>query len=112
VFLVFELGFDDSMWTPPEVVMYGHGPQVVYVLDSSGPAVEAISADTRALVEFPPSALGDAKFCDELHAGLSIENKLARLPSVFQLVVRQKSGKQTTCQTVLALMSREASPSR
>ncbi|HXL20111.1 MAG TPA: hypothetical protein VN961_21560, partial [Streptosporangiaceae bacterium] len=78
---------------------------------SSGPAVEAISADTRALVEFPPSTLRNAKFCDELHAGLSIENKLARLPSVFQLVVRQKSGKQTTCQTVLALMSHEVSSS-
>jgi hypothetical protein len=102
VFLVVQLGFDDSMWTPAELVTVAHQPQIVYVLGSSGPNTEAILASSRKLVQFPTSALMTSRLCNEQHAKLGLEVILGRWPSIYQLATGEHGQLLVSCQTLIS----------
>jgi hypothetical protein len=109
VFLVVQLGLDDSMWAPAEVVTLGHRPNIVYVLGSSGPSAEAIFANSRNLVQIPTSALITAQFCFESHGRIGLETKLGALPSIYQLVTHEPRQSIVSCQTLVSTEERSQS---
>ena len=111
-FLVVQLGFDDSMWAPAEVVIVDHRPQIVYVLGSSGPSTEAIFANSRNLVQIPTSALITARFCAERHGKVGLEAKLSSWPNIYQLFAHEPGQGIVSCQALISTEERSQSRAR
>jgi hypothetical protein len=100
-FTIFQLGFDDSMWSPPQVVAIAGSKQIVYVLDQTDRSVLAMRASDRLLIRFPPDDLNSSVACYEAHGTSGIENRLRRWPSVLQLFGFEPEHRQTTCEQLL-----------
>ena len=100
-FVLFQLGLDDSMWSPPEVVTVQGTDHLVYALDETDQSVLAMNASDRLLIRFPPSALVSSQACAQPHGFLPLERQLRGWPSLLQIVGAEPENHQTTCTFLL-----------
>jgi hypothetical protein len=101
MFVVFQLGLDDSMWVPPEIVHVGDGWELVYVLDTSGPSILAMDATNRTLVNISAEQLANARLCYQPHGSIGAEANLTRTRSLLQILHVETHLDQTSCGQVL-----------
>jgi hypothetical protein len=108
-FLVFQLGLDDTMWLPPQIVPVSHGWETVYVLDSSGPNILAMDATNRTLLDLSSAQLAKARTCYQAHGAIRWESSLANMRSILQMLHLETHLKQPTCGQVLLELRRPSS---